>query len=258
MYTINAAEAINYPKIFGIVFRLFELARLAFTPAKKKACDQSLPYITGAIEKAVTVIDIGAHKQSYVSDLLQLEKLPGRIIAFELNNAAYKYFLRVQKLLQLKNITIEPCLTKRLGAFQCENESCASASTGATVIDFNSKPSEGTQKNPGVETLDHYCSINDIAPGLLKIAIDSDAVNVLEGAIDILEKYKPDILIECAQHRFGRETLLATFSFLSAMKYSGYFILDTMQIPLRNFDFNTFQNEALGFYCNTFYFVSRA
>ncbi len=66
--------------------------------------------------------------------------------------------------------------------------------------------------------------------------------------------YKPKILLRCDQRIAGKQKVMTTFQFLTELNYSGHFILDTINIPLINFDFNVYQNEHNDFYCNEFMF----
>ena len=126
--------------------------------------------------------------------------------------------------------------------------------TGATVIDFKDKINKETDSENSIQSIDNYCISNFIVPALVKFKLESDDLGVLFGAKATLQKYQPQVLLECAEGIVSRETLLNAFKFLTDLNYAGYFILDELKIPLANFDFNIYQNEVLGFYCNNFVF----
>jgi hypothetical protein len=71
---------------------------------------------------------------------------------------------------------------------------------------------------------------------------------------EYLKLYKPTIVVEADETTRGRLYLLNLFKLLKQLKYSGFFILDQIHIPIQNFDFDVYQNPRSNFYCNTFIF----
>jgi FkbM family methyltransferase len=244
MYNTNIAHAINSNKFLTAGIELYERIKLVVKPRvyKDNHSSEYLPYILNAVAKGYTVLDIGSHKKPYLFDLFKISKLPGRLIAFETNPGISSYLQRITQLARLKNIVIA-----QWGNTERDHV------TGATVIDFKARINKENEEIT-MNTVDNYCSQNSIVPALIKFKLEGNELKGLRGTRETLKKYKPQILIECAEGKPSRETLLTAFAFLSDLYYSGYFILDTIKVPLASFDFNIYQNEVLGFYCNNFFF----
>ena len=79
-------------------------------------------------------------------------------------------------------------------------------------------------------------------------------LKLLKGAITILKNDKPKILLKCEERLAGAQNVLETFKYLQQLGYTGFFVLDTIRIPIVNFDFNLYQNTCNNFYCNNFMF----
>lgn len=124
----------------------------------------------------------------------------------------------------------------------------------AAVINFNQKLTGRKELNKMSNTLDHYCYVNKIKPDIIKISIDDSDGRLLNGAREIISSYKPVFMVKCDNRTVGKEKVLEIFNFFSSYHYRGYFVLDTLKIPLENFDFNLYQNPLNNFYCDQFVF----
>ncbi|MCW3110953.1 MAG: putative methyltransferase FkbM [Segetibacter sp.] len=258
MYNTTTAQAMNTNKFYVAGIKFYELIKLAVKPSiyKDNNSKEYLSYILNAAVKGYTVLDIGSHKRAYFFDLFKISKLPGRLISFETSAGNYTYLQKMKQLMNLDNIIIEQLFISKTDR-QLLNSNPSSKRdnvTKATVIDFKSRINKEENEAINMKTVDSYCSINFIVPALIKYKLEGNELNILYGSKEILQKYKPQILIECSEGMVSRETLVTSFKFLTGLNYSGYFILDTIKIPLASFDFNIYQNEVLGFYCNNFIF----
>lgn len=256
MYNSNVVQPLYSNKIFSAALRMYELFKLSVNPAIDKTGNSKeyLPYIVSALSKGYTVVDVGRHKKSYSLDLTKICKLPGRLVTLEGNHEVYNYLQKLKHLMNFDNIIIEELDNKVDVKSQSSVQKKAVSASGATIIDFRSTLEKNTDDINSKATIDRYCSNNFIIPSLIKFKLDENDLSILYGAKNVLQKYKPQVLIECFEGKTSRHTLTATFKFLAGLHYNGYFILDTIKIPLANFDFNTYQNEVLGFYCNNFVF----
>lgn len=255
MYNTNVVQPVYSNKIFSAAFKIYELFKLSLTPAlsKDNASKEYLPYILSAVAKGYTVLDIGTHKKKFSLDLNKISKQPGRLIVFETSPLIYRYLQKLKQLMNFDNVIIEQ-FGKTDPRLSCDTTKKADGATGATVIDFNSIVIKEVDTAPAKDTIDYYCSLNFIVPALLKFRLEENDLSTLQGSKEVINKYKPQILIETFEGKTSREILTAAFKFLSGLHYKGYFILDTIKVPLANFDFNIYQNEVLGFYCNNFIF----
>ena len=105
-----------------------------------------------------------------------------------------------------------------------------------------------------MDTLDNYCEKNNIHPSFLKIDACGNELKLLKGGVKILKADKPKILLKCEERLAGAQNVLETFKYFQQLGYKGYFVLDTIRIPVVNFDFKLYQNTYNNFYCNNFMF----
>ena len=255
MYNTNIAHTLYSNKLFVGAAKLYELIKLHLRPLtnREDKSKEYFPYIINAALKGYTILDIGSHRRSYFFDLFKISKLPGKVILFENTLSVLNYMSRMRQLMNVRNLVVEP-------VFTAQSESNAPGSIDykgdnfAMVIDFKARISKDQNESVPTETIDSYCAAKFIVPALIKLKLDKNDLHYLHGAKQILKKYKPEILIECTEGTVSRQTLMAAFDFLADLNYSGYFILDTIKVPLRSFDFNIYQNEITGYYCKNFIF----
>jgi len=254
MYSTPIADAVKNEKIFETGSRLLKFFALTIKAAVYKEYDnnETLNYFLKSINTESTVFDIGAHKDEYVFFLMKMAKRAGRLIAFERERSTYTHLLKKKEILRLKNVDIEQqSFSEETGRsamdFICKRKE-------ATVIDFYERINSEYKKGCAARTLDNYCINHEIIPDFIKIDGEGNGLSILHGAVKIIERYKPKILMQCEERLEGRDKILETFKFLTDLKYAGYFILDTMKIPVRNFDFNIYQNPFSNFYCKEFIF----
>jgi hypothetical protein len=105
------------------------------------------------------------------------------------------------------------------------------------------------------QTLDSYCRINDLKPDFLKIDVEGNELKIFNGAIEVLKKYKPKILVEIEARHVGKQKVQDTFDFLKSMGYDGKFIRGKTTLALDLFTFDKYQNlNDKANYCNNFIF----
>jgi FkbM family methyltransferase len=98
--------------------------------------------------------------------------------------------------------------------------------------------------------------------GFIKIDVEGHELEVLSGATHIIERDRPNFLIE-AEERHRRGTVTSCSKFLLGYGYRGYFLYEGRLTSISNFDPIIYQNEnAVGFadkvqgktYINNFFF----
>lgn len=256
MYYTNIKQPLNTHTIFSAGIRMFEYLKLSLKPGVYKNTDNKewLTYLLHATSPNLTVVDVGSHKREYLFDMIKVSKHAEKLIAFECDAAIYNYLNKMKHWLKLRNVAIETLSLPARQHTSTENDRKKNEATIAPVINLKQRINSNRKARPAYTSLDNYFLATGIQPGLLKIKTDGNELDILKGSIKTLELYKPKILLECRETQRSRDRLLSTFKFLTDLHYHGYFILDTMKIPLANFDFNIYQNEIYGFYCNNFLF----
>ncbi|WP_018616697.1 FkbM family methyltransferase [Segetibacter koreensis] len=258
MYATNIAKVLNQHNLFERGSRLVDFFSLSIKSAmhKKKEDNYAFSYFLNLLKKEAAVIDTGYHTCENLYLLAKMAKRAGKVIALESEPATYNYLLQKKQILKWNNVAIEQFAfsgdqQKMLTRFSLPEKN------GATVIDFKTRINKAPEEVATALTIDGYCIANNIHPGFLKINTAGHELTLVEGAVEVLRKHRPTIMIECEERQTGRENILKTFALLTDLKYSGYFILDMMKIPLVNFDFNIYQNPLTNFYCKDFIFEYR-
>lgn len=252
MYYSQISHLVNHPKVFEIGSRLLEFFALNIRSAvyEKTNDNETLNCFLKSITKTSTVLDVGRHEKEYLLFIVKMAKRSGRLIVFECEQDTYDYLCEKKEVLKLKNVDIEklelPDMANKPARVVLEKQ--------ARVIDFSTPIRRESKVNTPAATLDSYCLTNNIKPDFIKISSESGEVAILNGATNILQKDKPRILVECKKVLGSSDKIFQTFKFLTELKYSGYFILDTIKIPVSNFDPNIYQNPFTNFYCKEFIF----
>lgn len=196
-------------------------------------------YVIDMLAKGDTIVDIGTHSFSYLYYLNKAVGSKGNLVMFETDYKRYTQFIRLQKFLSLKNMTIH-----QVGCLQCNT---------AAIITMNAYNKQSSPYSAANNILDKICRSN-IQPALIRINTPADNVQILNGAIQLLKTCRPTIIIRCDERTTGREKVLSIFKFFNAIQYTGFFMLDAIKLPLQNFDFNLYQNTCSNFFCDQFVF----
>ena len=257
MYTLNLQVSPARTAFTSGMIKMLEFFKFPQqTKLRRSKPDKSsTAHLLHLIEKGQTILKIGTQEASTLYFLSQKVGEKGRVIAFERHTGILTYLNEVKQLLKWNNVTIEHTnVAGKTGQPKVTLGKNDKPSSGATVISFDVQPKKATEKENVTATLDMYCSANGIYPDIIKIDAEGEEFLMLLGAIDVLKTQKPKILVSCEERKAGREKIISMFRFLVALGYKGYFTLDTMLLPLENFDFNVYQNPYADFYCSNFIF----
>lgn len=204
--------------------KLIERIKLQRRANKYKNKDDigGIAYVNSSIKTGQTVLDIGAHKAGYLYFIRKQVGSGGSVFAFEPQSNLYQYIIKIKRLFNWENVTVEHL---------------ALSETVST------------------ETLDSYCSRKAIKPDFLKIDVEGNELNVFKGGIETLKKNKPKIIVEIEARHVGQALVLETFQFLESLQYKGHFIQRQNRIPLSSFNLDIHQNiNDKANYCNNFTF----
>ena len=241
---------------FSVTAKFLKFFRLSFRVGRlRRQSSGIVNFIERSINKDDVVINIGSGEDDYLYIILKRLGRSGKIIVFESQPELYQHLAHLKKIFKWNNFKLESLLLSDVRAEKIVYKSAHKASAyGAVVINIEDMPLEKSIYNITVETFDNYCGKNNIKPSFLKIDAAGNELKVIKGAMCTLKTYKPKILLKCEERLAGAQNVLETFKYLQQLGYTGFFVLDTIQIPIINFDFNLYQNTCNNFYCNNFIF----
>ena len=149
-----------------------------------------------SLNEGDTFIDIGAHIGYYSMVASRLVGDSGKIICFEPTPSTYS--LLVKNIQHKKNIKAENLAVYSIQTNMEFND------YGLKYMVFNSFQKARLKDidlvanhiNVQTTTLDNYCRLNNINPAFIKIDAESVELDILQGAVDTIKKFKPKFLIE--------------------------------------------------------------
>ena len=197
-------------------------------------------YIIDILAKGDTMVYIGSHSFSYLYQLNKAVGKKGNLFFFETDVRRYTQLNRLQKLFFLKNTKI-----RRAGCLQTNT---------AAIIPLKDYKRQNPPYSVAEQSLDEICKHDNIQPGFIRISTRGNNDQILNGAVEIIKVCRPTIIMRCDERAIGREKVLSIFKFFKALNYRGFFMLDTIKLPLQNFDFSLYQNTCSNFYCDQFVF----
>ena len=257
MYTLNLSQVLSVKtELTAGVIRMLELFKLPqqAKPYKARPDKSSTAHLLHMIETGQTVFKIGTQEASTIYFLSQKVGDAGRVIAFERHPALQAYLTEIKHLFRWNNVTIDdaPVSKVLVHARSLIKEKAAPAK--AKVVSFNIPLHKAANTPQASMNLDQYCTEKGLYPHILCLDADGDELTVLQGALHTLQTHRPRIIVSCEERKAGREKILSLFRFLKDLGYKGSFMLDSMLLPLDNFDFSTYQNPQADFYCSHFMF----
>jgi FkbM family methyltransferase len=244
-------------KLFNAGIKIYEQVRLTARVARREIKDVYLVnFIEQSIIEGETVLDIGSKDAEILSLMHKNVGATGRIIAFQSEPGLYLRLGHLKSLLRWKNIELE--FIRLSNSLKTKEHVITSAEQhvydNAMVINLEENIKTFGSYKIAFATMDNYCGMWGVKPGFIKIDANGNELKLLKGLINTLQTFKPRIFLKCEEKIAGKQAILDTFLFLKQMNYKGHFFLDAMRIPIRNFDFDTYQNACKDFYCKYFIF----
>lgn len=156
---------------------------------------------TRLLRRGETVVDIGAHAGRHLARFLDCVGAAGRVHAFEPLPAMHA---RLAKAFRRPNVFLhEVALTDTAGKVEFVVAEGAPEESGLRERVYNN-PGSVTPRRIEVtaQTLDHYA---DTLHGLrfVKIDVEGAEMNVLQGAVGVLERYRPVVSVEYGRPAYG-------------------------------------------------------
>jgi FkbM family methyltransferase len=223
-----------------------------------------LRYVCEQLKPGDVAADIGCHKGAYTYWMRRRVSATGAVFAFEPQPKQVEYLRNTFTAMSYDNVVLVPMAVSNTGGQLPLHVPEGSGKTHAASLEAGSaEHGAGNRIVVDVTTLDRFFAQQDRQPGFLKIDVEGHELAVLEGAKQILESYRPSILVECeARHRPDGD-VRPVFDLLDSHGYEGSFFLNRHRYPLAAFRPGTHQRldadsaNLPAQYVNNFAFVPR-
>ena len=168
------------------------------------------------------VIDIGAHIGLMTMPISSILEKDGKIFCFEPSRINYKFLNYHLSLNKIYNaITINKLVgnknKNKVYFYESNNP------TGMnSIIKLNEKKNINFKKTIKKQiSLDGFVNLNNIKPDLIKIDAEGSEIYILQGAINTIKKYKPDIFISIHKNYIKKigQTDKQLFKLLNKINY---------------------------------------
>lgn len=232
--------------------KMIESIRLLYNARKYRlrVGQSCINYITDNIRPGQTVINVGAGNGGSLYYILRQTGADGRLIAFEPETERYRNIIRYKKSLDWHNV-----IPEHLAPSDEDGVALLYIPDGNKPADYLTRGGgndlrlqKGNYAIEGVyaETLDAYCYRNNIKPDFIKIEACGNEADVLEGAVGVLKKYRPRILLFADTQVLDAKRFQEITELMSWLRYTGYFLKETQKIPLDHFSHGNLRSGADG------------
>jgi FkbM family methyltransferase len=194
-----------------------------------KSAEQELSYLDRIVPKGAVTVDVGAHCGLYTR---KLARLSSKVHAFEPTRRMADLLRRTSA----SNVSVhEIALSDQTG----DAELFVPQGDRELVYGLASlepKPGSADQRvvsiNVPTVRLDAIVH-QDVA--FVKIDVEGHELNVLHGAVELLEHSQPVFLVE-AEDRHRSEATRSIFEFFESRSYRGFFLKEGSVVPIAQFD----------------------
>jgi FkbM family methyltransferase len=218
---------------------------------RAKASEYELEILKKLTSREKISVDVGANIGLYTMTLIPLS---AKVIAFEPIPALYTELLRNYHNATIHQVALSNSDGTGVLAIPRQGHALAAIDgKGSVESDDECERVIVTKKR-----LDFY----NLQPvGFLKIDVEGHEELVIEGAIQTIERDKPNLLVEL-EERHNPGTIHRVRQFLAHRGYNGYFYDNGHFVDIRNFDIrrdqdtgNVGANGKIGRYINNFIFT---
>lgn len=183
--------------------------------------DDSNEKLMSLVSPEYTILDIGTNIGSTLLQFANLTKEKGMVFGFEPDQINYKECVKNIGLNNLKNIAVENIgLGNEKGSFNLVVDT--ETNRGGNRISFNNEPQK-TSTIINVERLDDWIINKNITRvDIIKIDVEGFEMNVLKGALETLNKFKPQLFIELDDNNLKQvgSNAKELITFIENMNYS--------------------------------------
>jgi len=215
--------------------------------------------LVDAIGRGDAAVDVGANKGSFLPWLSRSVGSDGRVFAFEPQPDLAAYLERVCRAAGLTNVEVEAAgVSDRAGTRVLRIPGAAGPSPGATLEAAVAARSPGRDVAVLVVALDERLRDERRRIAAIKIDVEGHELSALRGAVGILDRQAPLVVVEAEERHAGAGNLAAVLAFLTERGYEGGFVHRGRLEPLAAFDPSVHQRRSPGRfwddpdYCNNF------
>jgi FkbM family methyltransferase len=213
--------------------------RLAYRAWKARFRDQRLEVaLTRALVRPGDLaVDAGANKGAYVYWLQRAVGPAGRVMAFEPQPRLASYLRRACDAFGWSNVRIsDVALSDHVGKSVLHVPG-ADVSPGASLEPGVLAQVAGRSFECSVDTLDRQLEGQAGGPlRFLKVDVEGHELALFRGAEGALRRDKPHLLFECETRHLTMHSTTDVFSYLEALGYKGFLLLERALLPVDQFD----------------------
>ena len=239
--------------------------RFLYRGLKARYVDQrpELAALVGALHPGDVAVDVGANKGSYLLSLSRATP-KGAVVAFEPQPVLAAYLRQACAASGLGNVVVEAAgVSSAAGVLTLAIPGDGASSPGASFEASVAASEPCRQIDVPTVTLDGYFAADSRRIGAIKVDVEGHEQSVLAGAVGLIDRHRPTIVIECEQRHLTGMTVADVVGFVTARDYSGWFVQRGRRVPIDRFDVAAHQRQqGERFwdgpdYCNNFIFEPR-
>ena len=227
----------------------YQLALRFFYLKKRNILDEEMFYVEKLLNKKRRFLDIGANVGIYSYYFKNIFK---KIDAFEpLSDITHLLKSISNESLKVHNVA----LSNKTGELKFYIP-LMNGKPFPPLASLNKRDCECEVRTVKVETVDFY-DFDDV--DLIKIDVEGHEQSVIEGAVKVINKNKPLLIVEIEQRHIKKD-INDVFDFIIGLNYSGFFLLNGRLTPLTKFSYEANQKPFLddvlsSQYINNFIFI---
>jgi FkbM family methyltransferase len=203
-----------------------------------KSVEQELKYLDKIVPEGAVTIDVGANCGLYTRKLARLSK---QVYAFEPSHQMADLLRRTSA----SNVSVhEIALSDQTGSaelFIPQDDQQLIYGLASLEPRLGSSSQHGVSINVPTARLDAIVH-QDVA--FVKIDVEGHELNVLNGAVELLEHSQPVFLVE-AEDRHRVEATRSIFEFFETKSYRGFFLKEGSAVPINQFRLADLQDASV-------------
>ena len=252
--TVYASTALNLCSKWS---NFLNIIRLNIKLRKSTDAKGSLDYIIKNVKKDQTIVCIGIYTADELLTLRKAVGVTGTLIVFVPDESTKIQLAKVSQLLGWLNVLVELAeFSETINDYIVINDGSKKESKKeAPIIDINDRKFK-KRAVENVASIENFIIARNLSVDVIQLKIARENQGLLQSIEGIIKRFKPEVIAEYEANKTDKSFFYKAVGFFVGLHYKGFFVLDTLNIPLANFDFEIYQNPRSDFYCNTFVFTN--